>query len=69
MVGTQRVLLAVGVLGLGIGRELDASPVFLGVAGAGVIASLVICRCVGAYPYLGQDRTITPRHRRAISWR
>ncbi len=42
LVGTQRVLLAVGVLGLGIGRELDASPVFLGAAGFAVITSLVL---------------------------
>lgn len=42
LVGTQRVLLAFGVLGLGLGRELNASPVFLGAAGSTVIASFVL---------------------------
>jgi hypothetical protein len=42
LVGTQRVLLAVGVLGLGFGREFGASPVFLGAAGFAVIASLLL---------------------------
>ncbi|MGZ4716621.1 MAG: hypothetical protein ACXWCB_07955, partial [Acidimicrobiales bacterium] len=42
LVGTQRVLLVAGVLGLGVGRELGASPAFLGVAGFAVIAALVL---------------------------
>lgn len=42
LVGTQRVLLAAGVLGLGVGRELDASPALLGAAGLAVITALAL---------------------------
>lgn len=42
LVGTQRAVLVVGVLGLGVGRELGASPVFLVAAGFAVIASLLL---------------------------
>lgn len=42
LVGTQRVVLVAGVLGLAAGRELDAPPAFLGAAGTAVIAALVL---------------------------
>jgi nitrite reductase (NO-forming) len=37
---TQRTLLASGVIGLALGRELDASPIVLGIAGTAVVVSL-----------------------------
>jgi nitrite reductase (NO-forming) len=42
LVRAQRLLLAAGVLGLGVGRELDAPSAVLGAAGLSVIASLVL---------------------------